>query len=370
MNPSDPTTWFTPDWHPDWGDVATKFAMLRSFAASLLRACPNCSVELNIPETGYAYVKIAADDKPLGELYVTRTAQSRSHFEYALYLLSSDDEQEFFGKSVDELVAQIASVIAKKGGQERKTVAEWLAEKRLSDPVLRAREVEAQRRQVDAASEFRELEKPVLNDLRHLGMDVETIGSATALSKYMPFKSDVACVFLKHLPNSHPRIRDVLIRLLAGAGPFDASVLVDLFETNSDSQLRWLIANTIASVRPTGIEDWLLRTLKNPLVGASKEMLIEAARRMLPPDLVNPVLLRLFDEYPTHVARSLAETGGLTEMRFLEHQLEETSGFAAGAIRKEITKAIDCIRRRGRKGDRSNTGGNKGENKRKGDKSI
>ena len=71
-------------------------------------------------------------------------------------------------------------------------------------------------------------------------------------------------------------------------------------------------------------------------------MLTLAAARTNPPDVVNPVLVRLLDELPGHAALALAETGGPGEVEALRGAYQRATGWE----REQIGRTINIIARR------------------------
>ncbi len=100
--------------------------------------------------------------------------------------------------------------------------------------------------------------------------------------------------------------------------------------------MRWLIGNAIAESRPFGISDWVVKTARDSRFYTSKQMLLIALARMVPKEVANPILMAQFDEFPTHAALALAESGGRKELEFLEGQRDSLTG----EWRKSADKAI------------------------------
>jgi len=138
-------------------------------------------------------------------------------------------------------------------------------------------------------------------------------------------------------------VREAIVRALGAAREqFNVRPLADLFERADSPTLRWAIANTLAEARPTSLSDWIIDALQNPAFGKAREMLTLAAARTNPPDVVNPVLVRLLDELPGHAALALAETGGLGEVKALRGAYQRATGWD----REQIGRTISIIARR------------------------
>jgi hypothetical protein len=222
------------------------------------------------------------------------------------------------------------------------TVEQWLAELR-RDPEFAARERDREKRQAQLAEEYAQLERPILEELAELGIDVESLGQSQNLKAYMPFPDEIVQVFLRWLPKAHERIQVTLAHLLAAAkNPFQGHALAETFTKTSSSEVRWQLADTIAQTRPTGITDWVVQAFTNPSYGSSRQMLAVAVARLAPRREANRTLLRLFDEFPVHVPLALAESGEANELEFLKSRLPE----APRESEKEIRKAIRAIEQR------------------------
>jgi hypothetical protein len=148
-----------------------------------------------------------------------------------------------------------------------------------------------------------------------------------------------------------------MVRLLAAVyKPFDGQALTRLFDEtlrqDTDKMetehalalgdLRWAIANTIACARPLGVANWLRKTIRDPRLGQSKEMLLIAAARILDGREAADLILPYFDEFPAQSAMALGECGGYGELQFLEEKL----GCVKGEPKKAVHRAIRQIRKR------------------------
>jgi hypothetical protein len=113
------------------------------------------------------------------------------------------------------------------------------------------------------------------------------------------------------------------------------------------NDLRWAIANTIACTRPFGVSKWLRRTLQDPRLGQSKQMLFIAAARMLDASEAAALIAPFFEEFPAQCASALGECGGEKELSFLRDKLT----LVTGETKKELKRAIRRIQKRISDGD-------------------
>jgi HEAT repeat protein len=162
--------------------------------------------------------------------------------------------------------------------------------------------------------------------------------------KHAPLRREIADALVETLDDvSDTNVREAIVRALGAAREqFNVRPLADLFERVDSPTLRWAIANTLAEARPTSLSDWIIDALLNPAFGKAREMLTLAAARTNPPEVANPVLVRLLDELPGHAALALAETGGPGEVEAL-HRAYRT---ATGWERERIGRTINIIARR------------------------
>lgn len=227
----------------------------------------------------------------------------------------------------------------------RMTAAEHAAQLE-ADPVYQERTRKHEEERARDVAEYEEAEKSVLDSLRRLGLDVRGITELWQ-RPLSPLKPSIVNLLLEQLPQvSHKRVQDSMIRALTNVRkPYDGSCIVRMFENPHTEGLRWVIGNTIAESRPTGISEWLCAAVRNPTYGKNREMLLLALARLVPPQRANPILLSLFDEFPGHVALALTESGGPAELEFLRSVLDKNSRWHAW-VRKEVGKAIRKIEKR------------------------
>lgn len=206
--------------------------------------------------------------------------------------------------------------------------------------------LERERQRKDKEARIREAVEremhPVLEDLAHIGIDVGS--REELLASHSPLQPEVVDILLRRLPEiEDERAKEMLVRALgAAAEPFDGTCLIDLFEKDRTENLRWVIANTMALALPHGVTNWLVGAVEQRKYGTSRQMLILALARLGDREVTLPVLRRVFDAYPGHVAMALGEIGREAEAGFLESRTDGLTGWEG----KEAVKAIDKIRRR------------------------
>lgn len=196
--------------------------------------------------------------------------------------------------------------------------------------------------QKEREAELIQIESPILEDLRKVGLNVDSVDDLLRL-RWDTHASgkEITQILLRWIPVvSDLMVREMLVRALGGIkGSFDGRPLIDLFETTQSETRRWVIANTLSLTRPTGVAEWLTKAVVNRSFGKSREMLLVAAARLLPREVANPLLASVFDEFPGHTAMALAKCGGEQELRLLREKRDSAESW----VRKEIDKAIRAI---------------------------
>lgn len=221
---------------------------------------------------------------------------------------------------------------------ENAVTIEELMAKLNKDPnyvkMMKERDAEAERNR----REFEQLETPVLADLHRVGILVPSIGNAAYFEKYLPLSDEPVAVLLKWLPKVHPRLQECIVRLLAAArkNSYDGTVLVEFFDQNGSSHLRWLIGNTLALTTPQNITGWLELKVRDPLVGDSKPLLLTTYFAVAERDAVVRLAKEFFDEFPIECAEALAKIGASSELAFLKTKLSSCSPNAQKRVRRAI----------------------------------
>jgi hypothetical protein len=214
---------------------------------------------------------------------------------------------------------------------ERNAVPEWVA-------AQRARE-EAHALRVAAAKVALE---PALLSIRSAGFPIESIDDLVRV--YAPLPKRLVAILLETLPTlEDPSLQEAIVRPLGASYiEYDGRALTELFETTHNESLRWAIANTLSIGKMRNVGQWILDTVQKKEYGTARQMLPLAAVRHNPPELANPILVKLISDLPGHVALALAESGGKAEMEALQGQYEKVDGW----VKKAIGQAIGVIQRR------------------------
>jgi hypothetical protein len=108
---------------------------------------------------------------------------------------------------------------------------------------------------------YAELDRPILESLSATGFPAQSIEDL--VKKYAPLPRAVVAILLHAIAQSieqatESRHCESLVRALGAAKePFDGTVLATCYDNTSDESLRWAIANTIAIVKATSIDQWI-----------------------------------------------------------------------------------------------------------------
>lgn len=150
-----------------------------------------------------------------------------------------------------------------------KTADELMSELEGNPDFVRRRAEKEQRRKARAERGDAQ-ERPILERLQALGFELTEVSEAAG--KYGPLPDEFIEVLLDAVRQyadvkeyTYSNVLQMVIRALgAAARPFDGQPLVECYENNNDPTVRWVICNTIALVRPHGIDDWIQKALANP----------------------------------------------------------------------------------------------------------
>ena len=222
--------------------------------------------------------------------------------------------------------------------KKRDKTAEEFAAQLKSDPTYQAKLA----RQAETTARIQAAEATLMKALASKGYRASSLGEL--VRGHTPLSHDLADALVESLGQvSEPGLQEGVLRALGAArARFNVGPLIELFEQTDSTTLRWAIANTLAETRPAERGDWLIRALKDRRYGKAREMLALAAARANPPEIVNPILVRLLDELPGHVALALAETGGLGELDALRRAYANATGWE----REQIGRSVNTIERR------------------------
>lgn len=145
--------------------------------------------------------------------------------------------------------------------KRERTAAELMAELE-ADPRFQAKEAENKKKRQARHDYFFRLEAPIVQELASRGLAGPTLDEMIEKQPRVPQAAvDVLLSWLGRV--TEPRLAETLVRWLGSARTrFDGHPLAASFDATSDEALKWAIMNTIAMVRPFGIEKWLSNKLK------------------------------------------------------------------------------------------------------------
>jgi hypothetical protein len=192
--------------------------------------------------------------------------------------------------------------------------------------------------------EIKSIEAPFIEDLHNNGFaEIEFASDLLNLKKVNPKLVGLILKWLPKIENTYDS-QEMLVRGLVMADePFDDTILLDLFDNkNSSFNLKWVIANTIASTRIQNIEEWLETKLTSKKQPKENEMLIYAANKYFPYAKAIRILRELFINFPLQVADAFTYIGKKDDLKFL---IENNKGFEED-VEKNIKSSINKIRKR------------------------
>lgn len=225
--------------------------------------------------------------------------------------------------------------------KERRTMAELLEE--IANDPERSRDLERIESARDSRTkEIRDSLAPLIADLNKSGYNVESL--AELLAKHAPFDDRIGLRLIEHVSQvSDPAVQEEIVRALgATSGALPAKPLTHLFDTTESEALRYAIANTMSIAKLKDVRPWLRSAVERPDLGVSRQMLLLAVARHLPPEESNKILVRALDVLPGHAALALVASGGENELPALRAKREKTKGW----VRSQIGRTIGVIERR------------------------
>ena len=188
-------------------------------------------------------------------------------------------------------------------------------------------------------AETKEIEAPFIKFLHQKGFtQINTAGDLTK-SKINTEVQDIILEWLPKISNKQ-NSQEVLIRALAVTKkPFDGKVLMKLFDSsNSSSNLKWAIGNTIASAFVKNISEWLedkLTAIEQPM---ENQMLVYAAIKHFYKEKARLFLTKLFYKHPLQVIDAFTYIGDKRDIDFLLEKRKEVNKVQRAAIDKAIKK--------------------------------
>ncbi len=189
---------------------------------------------------------------------------------------------------------------------------------------------------------YKELSRPIIKDLKIIGTKIKRLEELSYSEK--PTPANIVNVLLKWISISNDlTVLEFLVRpLMRTEEPYDGNVLIELFERPIHENLRWIIGDVIQASRPYGIDDWIIKAVKNPKYKKSKEMLLIALYKIARAQEAIPILISSFDQYPIHVTEALSEIGGKQEIAFLKSNRDNKKK----PVKEKIDIAIEKIQQR------------------------
>jgi hypothetical protein len=145
--------------------------------------------------------------------------------------------------------------------------AEKLMKSLENDADYRHRRAEREGKFRRLREKYAELDRPILESLRELGFESNSIDEVTR--KFTPLPEAIVEVLLDSLDHcADDRMCESIVRAIgASKESFDGRPLVNRFHQTPDEALRWAIINTIALRKPHSIESWLESARNDPVLG-------------------------------------------------------------------------------------------------------
>jgi len=185
-----------------------------------------------------------------------------------------------------------------------------------------------QKRWEDACKARDEARKPIIKDLKNIGVDIEEISDL--MECYIPLSEEIVDILLKWLRRiDNYNILEMLVRVLGDTEkPFDGAKLKELYIALDDfrgDSVRFAIANTIACGKVSGLDNWIIEAIKNPKYDkSSRAMLCEAIANKHPKEKAVEVLKEVFDDVPSRAASELGRiSNDISMIHFLEKKKEK-----------------------------------------------
>jgi hypothetical protein len=144
-----------------------------------------------------------------------------------------------------------------------------------ADPEIQRFYHDKKKREAESLKQMRELERPVIADLRRCEIKAKDLNSlkvalpAAAVEVLLGHLLRLSADPIPGLKGTHSRenlyVQDQIVRCLYCAeSTFDGRPLAEAFDNSWDESLRWIILAVIADQKPSGITDWLEELRKTP----------------------------------------------------------------------------------------------------------
>lgn len=91
MTTTNPDTWETPTWYPDFRNLAVEIAMLRAFCIKAIEKFPSLTMALRTPEEGYLNVDVEHEGKKLAEIHIV---SDEDKHRFAIFGFDSEHERD------------------------------------------------------------------------------------------------------------------------------------------------------------------------------------------------------------------------------------------------------------------------------------
>lgn len=213
----------------------------------------------------------------------------------------------------------------------------------VSDPEYLARRAEKEARRQQRAERIRQAEAPFLVVLAEAGFPIPSIDSIR--NHFNPLPPELASLLIEWIP----RLEDpgsqqwaAWALLAMPKRSIDGRLLTPIFDTTTNDELKWALADVIDQTRPRNIEDWLIVAIRDRRSGSARNLLASAVAKMVPAERAVPVLLEVFEDVPLAAVHSLGKMGDSSVRDFLVTQQPS----ATGPLRRELRQAIARIERR------------------------
>ena len=186
--------------------------------------------------------------------------------------------------------------------------AEELVNRLEADSAYQKLMAEKEARRAKAMATNEEAEKPIIQELGSIGIQISSISDYINSDRILsPKETEILLCWLPKVTSKD--IKDAIVRSLCSTQTeFDGRPLAELFESARDfhdDDLRWTIANTIALGKTTGLTDWVVEAIQNSKYVDAREMLCYAVVKMLPIDEAIKILQNVFDDLSIHAAGAL-----------------------------------------------------------------
>ena len=136
-----------------------------------------------------------------------------------------------------------------------------------------------------------------MQELSAIGVETDTDWFRHHLGEYYPLDEEVVGILLRWLPRMKHKgaILETMAALTNAKKRFDGTVFADIFDSlEPHNYERWQIASHIESACPLNIENWLTEKLNSGVEGDATQMLILAARKILPKEQARRLVLKNF----------------------------------------------------------------------------